>query len=1056
DWQPIGSAEEPFTGSLTSSEDGVARSITGLNGEPLFDAIGPGAEVSDLIIAGSVNGDAGSNAGLLANTIHGEAGNEVRIDNITIDSDSRIDGGTNDYIGGLAGTIDYADLNNIIVDGEVKGRDYVGGIGGHISNSTITDSTVSGDVEGQHHVGGIGGELDGSSVNDTTVSGDVTGSGDNVGGIGGEVNDSSIDNATVEGNVAGQDYVGGIGGQVNDSSISGTTVTGNVDGNDNVGGVGGSIANSELDDTHVEGDVTGSGDNVGDLAGQIEGEVRIDDEAPGIYDEEGHMMGDQSVATGEPVRFRIPFGNVTTSGTVTRGGDTQTLAAATWPELLTDPDGGTTILRIDGEGYYIFEASRGGSYTLQFNDGAYTFTIAFEVRPQVAFSSIRQYGTDGEVVEIRAVLEGSPGQYPVVVPYELIGTELIGDSDGLERDNGTLKPSGEFLFEEGQHERLRHLTLTPNATTGTIRMTLTQGDGPEHAILGDPAVHEIVLLQGEVIPLSVGVSVVQDQSHITDGVVVVGEGEVTLTVDGPQGGSIAWDGHYDLGLAGHETSEFTIDGDALVQLAGSSYGFEVIVTDFDTGRTGTAQGRLRVVSELPVGYHAVAGDRDEPHRLLICTEGEFRSVGAGHCETSSQDVPLEVPEGYGVRMGETAERVSWGEGHFGTGIHTDDLQDANGSLALNRTDRGFAHLGYLVDFEVFDLQYPGQSVPVVIPLALDETIPAEAVWRKWHGSEGWRDFREDEANGLYSAARMGDGCPWPGSDRWQAGLNEGDHCIRLIIEDGGPNDLDGRADGVIRDPGTLAVPAAAAGSNDARLISGGGAIGGWLLLGLGGMLLVARLGTARRGLWLAASALLLLSLPAQGEPPTDREEHRWYVGGQLGYAHSADVSSSSVTEGMARAGIAGSAQVSDRTRPTWRLFGGYRLSEHLALEGGYTDLGEITTRFLDVDPEIDVDTLEGVRPTSGRGLEVAGIFHWPVHEQLGLYARAGIWHWQARYKLQVDGEWERKTVSGSSGLFGVGAALHWNAAWSSRLSVDRYRSDGEDHDLLGVSLVRRF
>ena len=79
-----------------------------------------------------------------------------------------------------------------------------------------------------------------------------------------------------------------------------------------------------------------------------------------------------------------------------------------------------------------------------------------------------------------------------------------------------------------------------------------------------------------------------------------------------------------------------------------------------------------------------------------------------------------------------------------------------------------------------------------------------------------------------------------------------------------------------------------------------------------------------------------------------------------------------------------------------------------------------------------------------------------MHEQLGLYARAGVWHWQARYDLQIDGERERKTVSGSSGLFGVGAAWHWNAAWSSRLSVDRYRSDGEDHDLLGISLVRRF
>ncbi|WP_024327281.1 glycine-rich domain-containing protein [Thioalkalivibrio sp. AKL19] len=1078
DWQPIGSEAEPFTGSLTSSDDGVVRSIKGLDGKPLFDAIGPGAEVADLTIEGSVNDDADGGSGLLANRIAGEEGNPARIDNVTIDDASRIDRGDNDIIGGLAGTIDHAELNHITMDGEVKGRDYVGGIGGQVSNSTISDTTVTGHVEGRDYVGGIGGELDGSTVTDTTVTGDVTGSGDHVGGVGGEVNDSSVDNVAIEGNVEGQDYVGGIGGEVNDSSISGSTVSGDVDGNDHVGGVGGVIANSELDGTHVEGGVTGTGENVGDIAGQIEGEVRIDDEAPGIYDEAGNLLDDQSIATGEPVRFRVPFGDVTPSGTVSRGEDTHDLGTATGPVLLTDPDGGATILRVDDESYYVFQASRGGHYTLQFEDGAYTFSIEFEVRPQVAFSSTRQFGTDGEEVEIRAVLEGTPGQYPVVVPYTLSGVYLIGESEGLETENGGagLLTEGEFKFEDGEHERIRPLKVTPDATTGIIGITLTQGDGPEHAVLGDPAEHVIELRSAQEIPLSVRVTIEQGTGgaaeEIADGVVQVGEGDVTLSVTPGDAGTYSYDWNGsdpNLGFSGNggHTIIITDDANGLEQLAGDGHGFQVTVTD--GARRGAALGRLRVVETIPDEYQEAIRDRDEAHRLPICPEGTFRRVGAGHCVSSDREVMLATPEGYSVRMGQTSERVSWDAGRFGTGINSDDLHDGGGNLALNRDDPDFEHLGYLVDFEVFDLQHPGQSVPVVIPLADDESIPADATWRKWHGADGWKDFVQDDANRLHSAARSGDACPWPGSDRWEAGLNEGYHCVRLILEDGGPNDLSGNdPNGVIADPGTLAVPAGAGGDEDAKLTSGGGgAFGGWLIVGLAGLLLAARVGRGRGvrrrlspgaigGAALLVPGLLLVPMTVQAGGGSDDEVHPWYVGGQLGYARTGGVSSASVTDDMERAGIAGSARVSDRTRGAWRLFGGYHFTEHFGLEGGYTDLGEITTRFRDVDAGLEVDDLEGIRPTSGRGLELVGTARWAVHERIDVFARAGVWHWQARYNLRVGSERERHTVYGTSGVIGAGASWHWNERWSSRLSVDRYRSDGSDHDFFGIGLVRRY
>src|SRR5690606_9314524 len=126
-------------------------------------------------------------------------------------------------------------------------------------------------------------------------------------------------------------------------------------------------------------------------------------------------------------------------------------------------------------------------------------------------------------------------------------------------------------------------------------------------------------------------------------------------------------------------------------------------------------------------------------------------------------------------------------------------------IARNAEDTLFSHIGFRVDFELSNLDFPGQSVPVVIPLPEGAAIPAAAVWRKYMAN-GWVTFVEDEANRIDSAAVAADGrCPWPGSDSWTAGLNPGDACVRLTIQDGGPNDLDGNADGVIRDPGALAV-----------------------------------------------------------------------------------------------------------------------------------------------------------------------------------------------------------------------------------------------------------
>jgi hypothetical protein len=84
-------------------------------------------------------------------------------------------------------------------------------------------------------------------------------------------------------------------------------------------------------------------------------------------------------------------------------------------------------------------------------------------------------------------------------------------------------------------------------------------------------------------------------------------------------------------------------------------------------------------------------------------------------------------------------------------------------------------------------------------------IPANALYRKLTPVNGWVDFVVDVNNQFSSSQGSIGFCPSPGDASWTIGLNEGHWCVQLTIEDGGPNDDDGLANGSIVDPGGVAV-----------------------------------------------------------------------------------------------------------------------------------------------------------------------------------------------------------------------------------------------------------
>jgi hypothetical protein len=120
-------------------------------------------------------------------------------------------------------------------------------------------------------------------------------------------------------------------------------------------------------------------------------------------------------------------------------------------------------------------------------------------------------------------------------------------------------------------------------------------------------------------------------------------------------------------------------------------------------------------------------------------------------------------------------------------------------------DDGFTNVGGIVDFVVSETGLnldPGFRV--VIPQL--SPVPANAAYRKLDtANRTWSDFVQDGNNSVWSVQGSAGVCPSPGSDLWELGLNEGHWCVRLILEDGGPNDDDGRVNGSVSDPGGVAV-----------------------------------------------------------------------------------------------------------------------------------------------------------------------------------------------------------------------------------------------------------
>ncbi|MGR5149821.1 Ig-like domain-containing protein, partial [Photobacterium alginatilyticum] len=409
---------------------------------------------------------------------------------------------------------------------------------------------------------------------------------------------------------------------------------------------------------------------------------------------------------------------------------------------------------------------------------------------------------DGETSEgtsshtVKVYLNGPAPSYPVTIPYTVSGTSDSADHDLVD---------GEVVITEGTVGEITFDVNSDEVAEGAETLTIALDSSLN---LGSKNQYTLTIYEQNVAP-KVSVTVKQSdeqRSKVENSDQAV---TVTATVADPNVGdthTYAWvadDDNLAAAIAGQTQEASLIFLPS--ELSSAIYHLQLTVTD-----NGSLSVKEDVYLEV-VEALAVLGDADSDGDLIPDNQ-------EGHTDSDNDGIPdyqdaisdcnviqeaVSDPSSYLVE-GEPGVCLRKGVTVAGNETGGTQLLDTEVTTQLGE-DRAADNIGGIFDFVATGLPQVGQSYRVVFPQR--RPIPANAVYRKYKDGLGWVDFVEDADNSLASAQGEAGYCPPPGDASWTQGLIEGYWCVQLTIQDGGPNDDDGVANGSVVDPGGVAAKA---------------------------------------------------------------------------------------------------------------------------------------------------------------------------------------------------------------------------------------------------------
>ena len=200
----------------------------------------------------------------------------------------------------------------------------------------------------------------------------------------------------------------------------------------------------------------------------------------------------------------------------------------------------------------------------------------------------------------------------------------------------------------------------------------------------------------------------------------------------------------------------------------------------------------------------------------------------------------------------------------------------------------------------------------------------------------------------------------------------------------------------------------------------------------------------------------------QAGSPAAAAEPAAYLGVAFGQSQASDLNAAEINATLASFGLGAVTSVDDNGTP-FKLFGGYRLSDNLAIEGGYTSFGEFTSQSTIVSG--GSGTMNG--EWSGYSLNVAAVGLLPVGESLSIFGRAGLSFWDLEFDLAASGPGgsvsASESESGISPILGFGAMFNISSRFALRADFERHFGVGDDSttgesdvDLMTIGAQFRF
>ncbi|MGF1736908.1 Ig-like domain-containing protein [Photobacterium satsumensis] len=402
---------------------------------------------------------------------------------------------------------------------------------------------------------------------------------------------------------------------------------------------------------------------------------------------------------------------------------------------------------------------------------------------------------EGNSYQASVYINGESPTYPVVIPYTVSGTTDSQDHDLV---------AGNVVIEQGLKGAITFTLFDDGISEGDEEVVITLDNSVN---LGSKSVFRLLVKEDNIAPQ---LTVLVSQSTEYRQVVTNSADLVTIKANVTDANS--GDSHQYTWLTNEAliTNQGTDEGEFIFspeQLAPGHYMINLTVTDdASTPASVTKDIYIEVVQQL-----ASLGTEDSDGDLLPDSEEGFVDSdedgipdyldAIDECNVlqeqalDSDGYLIEGEPGVCLRKGVSVAANASG----GTQLFDDEVEQQLGS------DTEATNIGGLFDFIAYGLPTPGQTYQVVFPQRLP--IPANAVYRKYSEQKGWFDFVIDSNNYLSSSAGEAGYCPPPGSELWVVGLKEGDWCVQLTLEDGGPNDDDGIVNGSIMDPGGVATKA---------------------------------------------------------------------------------------------------------------------------------------------------------------------------------------------------------------------------------------------------------